>query len=457
MYRYRWYRPGDVNLLQNRHICVTVSLQRPPASHVICQSQPAVEEQEVPFQATALFPPIIAKDLSSLIAQKKAELQHFDVLAMDRAAAILMWGRSGSLLLASYLDGHEDVIMLPEDFSQKLYEFFEDHRNLSLAEKLMESPAFYPGYDRFFKGPFAISSTQYYAAIQAILEVSGQWPSEFLESRRAFFVLAHIAYTLALGRRPASSTPLIVYQQHVWNNAAARNLVEDFPQAKFIHTVRDPISSVDGVFQYHLHALAEHHLFLPYSAFEFLANKDRPQLGMESRTWAVRFEDLHLATEATMHALSDWLGLSYRNTLLDSTFNGIPWVVTRDGVSWSGRRLQNVQRRSSNLSPLDRALMFVFFYENFVEWNYPFPKLLRYRIVRLAVFVFLFLLPTKMEVVAAREVFKKRILRSLRQRDFLGAIKLLGVFGFCRVKIVALMTPALFSRRARAELVRPVH
>ena len=40
------------------------------------------------------------------------------------------------------------------------------------------------------------------------------WPAEFLESRRAFFLFVHIAYELALGRRPASSHPLIVHAQH---------------------------------------------------------------------------------------------------------------------------------------------------------------------------------------------------------------------------------------------------
>ena len=30
----------------------------------------------------------------------------------------------------------------------------------------------------------------------------------------------------------------------------ARHLVEDFPQAKFVHTIRDPISSCDGVFHF---------------------------------------------------------------------------------------------------------------------------------------------------------------------------------------------------------------
>src|SRR5580658_6422037 len=136
-------------------------------------AKPAVDSGEILLKADALFQAEQSKDLRGDIADKIEDLRHYDVLAMDRVAAIMMWGRSGSLLLSSYLDGHEDVLMLPETGSQKLYQFFESYQSLSLRDKLIAYAVFEPEYPRFFDGDFAVSPAQYYAAVQAILEFYG--------------------------------------------------------------------------------------------------------------------------------------------------------------------------------------------------------------------------------------------------------------------------------------------
>jgi Sulfotransferase family len=403
--------------------------------------------EEILLRANTLFRAEQSLDLRENIAEKIQELRHYDILGMDRVAAILMLGRSGSLLLASYFDGHEDVIMLAEDRSQLLYQFFERYQSLSWGDRLLGYAAFDTVYPRFFDGDFGISRVEYYAAVQAILEFYAGWPLEFLESRRAFFIFIHIAYTVALGRRPVSARPMIVYAQHVWDNGLASQLVEDFPQAKFIHTIRDPISSCDGVFHYHLQ-FVERHIQLPFTAVFLLTAGDRPHLGMESRTWTVRFEDLHSDLSETMRALSDWLGLPFRPILVDSTFNGIRWVVTRDGETWSGARLEQAQRHSWDLSRKDRALLFALFYENFIAWNYPCPRALRRPTVRYAVALSLFLVPFKMEVTAARAVFQRLTLPLVRNGNLWRAMKSLLAIGFCRLKIIRLSVSLLFRRRA---------
>jgi hypothetical protein len=99
--------------------------------------KPSSNAEEILLRANALFRAEQAQDLRSVIAEKAEDLRHYDVLAMDRVLAILSWGRSGSLLLASYFDGHDDVIMLPEICGWKLYEFFERYRSLHLRDKLV--------------------------------------------------------------------------------------------------------------------------------------------------------------------------------------------------------------------------------------------------------------------------------------------------------------------------------
>ena len=427
-----------------------------------------LSQDEILRNANALFRAEQCKDLRGVIADKIEDLRHYDVQAMDRVVAITFWGRSGSILLASHLDGHDDVMMLPATRSNEVYKFFELYQSLPLRQKLIAYPAFAELHDTiskeagcgrsFFDGPFAISSAQYYAAVQAIFEVYGKWPPEFLMSRRTFFLFVHIAYNLALGRRPASSRPLIVCALHFWNNLRARQLVGDFPQVKFIHTIRDPITSFDRMFGWWFDAellqpreplrgrrAAAAHVIEPTRYISALAARnvvrfhidtDRPHSGMESRTRAIRFEDLHCDIAQTMRELSDWLGLPYQATLLDSTFNGIPYVVTRDGKTWSGPRPEQAQRHSRNISRKDRALLFALFYENFLAWNYPCPKIFGNPIVRCLVLVLFPLLPMKMEMIVARAVFKRRVLPALRHGDIATLMDSLLRILFSRVAIM---------------------
>jgi hypothetical protein len=64
------------------------------------------------------------------------------------------------------------------------------------------------------------------------------------------------------------------------------------------------------------------------------------------------------------------------------------------------------------------------------------------------VYVSLFLIPMKTEVIAARAVFKHRILPSLRHGDFSRAIKSVLGIGLCRLKIIRLLAPLVFRRCA---------
>ena len=418
-----------------------------------------LKPEEILLRANALFRAEQSMDLRNVIAEKIEDLQQYDVRAMNRVVAILCWGRSGSLLLSSYLDGHQDVMMLPEISGWKLYEFFEHYPSLSLRDKLIAYPVYNPHLSRFFDGNFPISSSQYYAAVQAIQEFYSHWPAEFLESRRAFFLFMHIAYNMAL-KRPASSLPLIVYSLHQANDVQARSLIEDFPQTKFVHTIRDPISTCDSMFQFVFGTLSAEepraYSLAPYGAVACLADTDRPYSGMESRTRAIRFEDLHSDTAETIRDLSAWLDLPYQATLLDSTFNGTPFVVKRDGQAWSGRRVEQVQRNPRNLSAKDRALLFAFFYENFLDWNYPCPKIFGNRMVRCVVFASLVLFPTKMEIIAARGVFTRWILPGLRQGNIQRAIRSVLGIGFYRLKIIQLLAPAFFRRLVHEKRVLQV-
>jgi hypothetical protein len=147
-----------------------------------------------------------------------------------------------------------------------------------------------------------------------------------------------------------------------------------------------------------------------------------------------------------MRDLSDWLGIAYEASLLVSTFNGIPYVVTAHGTTWSGPRPQKAGRTSRSISRKDRVLLYTLFYENFLAWNYPCPQFLGKPVVRFPLLFVLILLPTKMEFTVARAVFKRRLLPSLRLPDGKHALRCILRLFFCRLAINWLLLREAFRR-----------
>ena len=231
----------------------------------------------------------------------------------------------------------------------------------------------------------------------------------------------------------------MVFDQHWWNDVLARHFLEDFPQARFLHTVRDPISNYDRTFEH----FAKNN---EYKVIRYLTKADHPHLGMESRTRAIRFEDLHTNTAEIISRLAEWLGLPYQASLLKSTFNGTPWVVERVGVTWSGSRPEQALRFSRNVSFTDKIILFAMFYENFVAWNYSCPKIFRNGLVRGLACLLVFLIPMKTEAIDACAIVKAHVLPSLRHGDFRLAFESLFSIFRCRLEMIYFVTSEIWRR-----------
>jgi hypothetical protein len=390
--------------------------------------------------------------IQALESEKLDLLQQYDVPGMETAVSICFWGRSGSLLLASYLDGHDDIVILPMLASEAIYLCFYEYRSLSVWEKLLA----YPEYSEFrksseaalFKGDFAIAAAEYYAAVHALFAIYGDRPAAWLDSRLRFFQLVHVAYAVATGRRCGNPRPLMIYAQHCTDDEVATRFVEDFPSARFIHTIRDPISSFDSWFDRVLELRTvwchptdvDPHYFSPgFDAVRDLLTWDRAHRGMEARTRAIRFEDLHLAPEATMRRVADWLGIPYVPCLIESTWNGTPWVVKVRGVAWCGSNPDNARRRSNNLDLADRLLMYALLRDNFIAWNYPSPKAMRQRWIRLCILAMLWIVPMKLELATARWMLRLQALPNLRRGRLGFACRAPFFLLKCRLKMMLLI------------------
>jgi len=397
-----------------------------------------------------------------LVPAKLALLRDYDAPGMDRAATICHWGRSGSVLLASYFDGHDDVIALPNQTSEYAYPFCGEYQSLSIWEKLVA----YPAYSQIRKGnagdfflrknpdgDFAVDPAHYFASVQALFAIYGGIPAEGPGARRSFFQLLHVAYAGALDRRAGDPRPLMISAQHWVNDELARAFIEDFPDARFLHTVRDPISAVDSWLERHFiwqfrenTDLAAGYRYPAFDALRDLLSWDGGHRGLQARTRAVRFEDMHLAPEQTMRRLAEWLGLPYRPCMLESTLNGRPYVVEAGGRSWVGPNPGNARRRSKNLNALDQLMVFSVLHRNFADWNYPYPRFLRHRSTRAVLVLIGMLIPTKMEWVNIKNIIRLQAAAALAKRRFATALGAPCVLVLKRLRMIQLLASAAAAR-----------
>lgn len=422
-------------------------------------------------------------DLRAEVAQDMEELRrHFDFQGITQVVAIEPWGRSGSILLASYFDGHEDVMALPALRSNGIYIFFAAYSPLSLREKLIAYPLFDESHDphsdaagcgrSLFEGPFAVDRRRYLAAALAVCAVYEALPPQFANSGKGFFIAVHVAFFRALGRRPRTPTPLIICAQHERDNPTATHLVDDFPDVRFIHTVRDPISAVDRLFDWFFDpkllpdrqpTAAERaregdarparyiSVLAPWMVLRLMIDAGRPHRGTAGRTRVVRFEDMHHRTGEIMRDLAAWLGLPFSAALTESSFAGRLYVVSRDGKGWSGARREKLKRESRNLSRKDRGLIYGLFHDSFAAWGYPYPKSFDYRLVRLAAILFGALWPTRMETIVSKAAWRRRIWPSLKQGRWRIPADTLARIAFSRAAIVYFAVREIFRQQFRPE------
>lgn len=409
---------------------------------------------------------------SAALESKSALVRQFDIAAMTRAVNLVHWGRSGSFLFASYLDHHPEIVMLPMLTSMAFYRFLGEYAGLSIWEKLLAYPA-YSGLrkgsaaDFFLKdnpdGNIGINAADYYAAVQALHAEYAGMPAAWLESRPRFFQLLQVAHSVATGQRIESSHPVMVWAQHYWDAADAQRFAEDFPDGQFIHTIRDPITGIDSWFGRQMEMEMEDHAHHPELAPRYLdpamgamlamLKWDSAHPGTQARSRAVRFEDMHLQPEVLMRRVAEWIGVTYSPCLLDSTWNGAPYLVTIRGVPTCGPNPVNAQRRHRYLNWADRLVVFALLHGNFAAWRYPYPKAMRSIWPRLCTLGVLWLVPMRMELTALSLVMRRQAIPAWRN----GRVKFaLGAPLFLLARRLRMMLLIASEARARMRGKRPI-
>ena len=269
----------------------------------------------------------------------------FDEIPEPQVVALVAAARAGTKVLQSFLDGHEELLMVPGYPLMYLYPHWSDWvqthaANLSwslLIELLCEKHASILDSRkvRGLTGMDRLGETQNeYVKIDedffrtALRQLLGAAPI----ARRTFLLAVHYAYGLCQGQ-DIRKCPVLFYHLHF--PGYLRELYEDFPDLKVVNNIRNPIASVHAgarmsstvndsklnlsdalIYSGRNYRISSQ---IHFSIFHRLA-----YLG-EDRFALIKLENLHRDLEGCMRRFASWLGIQFTQDLLQSTFDGKLW------------------------------------------------------------------------------------------------------------------------------------
>lgn len=280
--------------------------------------------------------------------------------------------KSGTTLLANLLDGHPQLAVYPVDVVL-LYAYFPDfirtHGSAAERRARLERVLFADLRDRLDP---------------ALVDVSAL-AREFFNGLndgdlgRLDVLIGRLmaAFQSVTGRAPDATRFGLFKETSIEIYAA--ELLTWFPDARFIHLVRDPRDNfaalAAGVEGYYSRMGEDHNRTLASllnrvrTGFR-MARMNRTQFG-EDRYLILRFEDLATAPEPAMRTVASFLGIDFTSSLLTPTTLGRPAGGNAfDGVTTFKVDTRNVERWRERIAPEDAQVIEFHLGDDMEEFGY---------------------------------------------------------------------------------------
>lgn len=321
---------------------------------------------------------------------------HLGRYRVRNAVAVQNFMGSGATFVQSLLDGHPAILSTPALNSRTIYHFWESQRNLAPLELIA---AFTQHHRHWFDPKFADRDNALHRLGPDRSQCAVIDPRQFLKAmvalvgreatidRRSFLEACHIAYALA-GGRSLESELLLLFPVHTLQKQYAGYLLEDYPGARFLYTLRDPISLFNSLLRRHIELAYDTRHPMPLAQFtHMLRNRalitgetdfcgDRPYFPERADQFrGIRIEDLHRAPRQVLEAVCGWLGIDGHPCLLESTFDGKMWWNKISSRSISGFNPDFHSRdRHLHIGPLDRPRLRHLLRTRREAWSYAAPR-----------------------------------------------------------------------------------
>ena len=217
--------------------------------------------------------------------------------------------KSGTTLMTQLLDNHPELVVIPGDahyakrFRKKRWDnvSFIDHWNRVMILISGKQPYWFFGRNEEAYETF-VSYQQYYLKREK---------NQFLSAVKSLYLLVGSPKT----KHWVEKTPS--------NEFHYKQIKHDFPQAQFIHVLRNPLENITSLKK--LKNLREWHSTVAYyaamiKASYYYAKKNKRK--NPENYFTISYEKVTTETEKSMKKLCKEIGLAYNKTLLEPTENG---------------------------------------------------------------------------------------------------------------------------------------
>lgn len=328
---------------------------------------------------------------------------------LNRMVGVLYWGRSGSYLLCSLLQGHPHTMQLPMISWSSYYPAIKkiissiQYKSLSeiANEILNEFPFLTKSWNRKNHKKFSVIGSDQQEVMGAetakllfsLEQILSKLKGKINEWTSADILrLLHIAYADAIGKLPSTVNPIMVFSIHSLDVKVIADLQSKFSRFYLITTVRNPVATMDSHLKHHIFeepSLAPLSSAVEIFAQHFSRGKDLDSLSFEN--WrAVRFEDMHLNTEETMRKIADWIEVPWDPILLLSTADHQIWWFSNGAKYFTGVNPKlSKTSKALFINRVDKWRFYCLLHRNYVQWGYPH----RYPKIMWLLFFFIFWIP----------------------------------------------------------------
>lgn len=224
--------------------------------------------------------------------------------------------KSGTTLITQLLDNHPNLFVLPGDshFIKKFSHVKPDdfQESVSYWLKRIINPT---GQAPYF--PYGRAEEKYRKFINYIFY--------YYQFRKQNFWDALITALIAAFAPPENKISYWV-EKTPQNEVRISEILSRYPQAKFIHMLREPAANINSLKKHGKYRNKTKH-YLRYSFY--LKHLSETALSNQKKYGSakyriIHFEELVKSPESIMPVVSDFLNIQYNDTLMQPTINGIP-------------------------------------------------------------------------------------------------------------------------------------
>ena len=324
----------------------------------------------------------------------------------DEIVALVHFGRSGTGLIHSLIDGHPEVSTLP---SRYFSEYFDHSAWVKLISGGWDGMVdrFIATYDVLFdaKSPTPVITKNklllHNIGIKEGMANVGDQKDEALSVDRnlfgaelkrlmafynqldafVFFKLVHKAYDKAINDTQQKS--IIFYHIHNPSSCAQLNFLRLAPNTKWMVIVREPIQSLESWLKSSFEEKNYHELVVKIS---YMLNEVGNPIFQSEKSIGVRLEDLKEFPKKTTAALCSWLGIKEADSLYEMTAQGKKWWgnpaspdYSKDGMNPFGKVSIN-RKLGLILSENDQFILRTLFYPFSVRFGYVVESLDQFKL-----------------------------------------------------------------------------